>query len=92
MFVRLKKQHMKKIVLLLFVSIFYWGNCLHAQTQNALNFDNIDDNVNAPFASALITGSTQISLSMWVKPMNSNISFPDSKIFQNKDQNVSDQF
>ncbi len=68
---------MKKIVLLLFVSIFYWGNCLHAQTQNALNFDNIDDNVNAPFASALITGSTQISLSMWVKPMNSNISFPD---------------
>lgn len=68
---------MKKIVLLLFVSIFYWGDCLHAQTQNALSFDNVDDYVTTGAASALISGSTQLTLSLWVNPANANISFPD---------------
>lgn len=48
-----------------------------AQTENALNFDNIDDEVQVPGASSLIAGSNQISLTCWVKPMNANIVFPD---------------
>lgn len=45
--------------------------------ENALYFDNIDDQVQAPNASALIANSNQISLSLWVRPDNTNIVFPD---------------
>jgi len=48
-----------------------------AQTENALDFDNVDDYILVPGASALIANSNQISLSCWVKPMNANIVFPD---------------
>ncbi|MFM2206338.1 MAG: hypothetical protein RL213_313 [Bacteroidota bacterium] len=48
-----------------------------AQTENALSFDNVDDEVLVPNASASIAGSTQITLTCWVKPENTNISFPD---------------
>ena len=48
-----------------------------AQTENALDFDNVDDHIIVPGASALIANSTQISLSCWVKPMNANIVFPE---------------
>jgi hypothetical protein len=44
---------------------------------NALAFDNIDDFVEAPNASALIAGSNNISMSMWVYPENSALSYPD---------------
>ncbi len=68
---------MKKQVLLILVSFFFTGACVLAQTENALNFDNIDDQVVVNNASAGISGSNQITLTCWVKPMNTNINFPD---------------
>ena len=62
------------------LSLFCWlfvPAVVMAQTENALNFDNIDDEVVVPAASARIAGSNQITLTCWVKPMNANISFPD---------------
>jgi hypothetical protein len=48
-----------------------------AQVQNALDFDNVDDYVTVPNASALINGKTQMSLTFWVYPTNTTIAFPD---------------
>jgi hypothetical protein len=45
--------------------------------QNALDFDNVDDNVTVSNASALIANSSAISLTCWVYPTNTNIVFPD---------------
>lgn len=63
-----------------------------AQTENALNFDNIDDEVQVPGGSARIAGSTQISLTCWVKPMNTNIVFPDYDGFAGIRNNVDADF
>jgi hypothetical protein len=49
----------------------------YAQPENALRFDNVDDAVLVPNASASIAGSNQITLTCWVKPENTNIVFPD---------------
>ncbi len=53
-------------------------NCLtgYAQ-QNALDFDNVNDYVSVSGASALIAGSTSISMTLWVYPDNDTIVFPD---------------
>lgn len=48
-----------------------------AQTENALDFDGIDDQVIAANASSLITGSPQMSIACWVYPRNPAPSFPD---------------
>lgn len=48
-----------------------------AQTENALDFDGIDDKVEAFNASSLITGSPQMSIACWVYPRNPAPSFPD---------------
>jgi hypothetical protein len=45
--------------------------------QNALDFDNVDDQITVANASAAIANSTNISLSLWVYPTNTNITFPD---------------
>lgn len=45
--------------------------------QNALDFDNVDDQVIAPAGSALIANSTTISLTAWVYLRNPAPSFPD---------------
>ncbi len=45
--------------------------------QNALDFDNVDDFVSVPAASALISGATQLSMTMWVKPNNLTGAWPD---------------
>ncbi|MEP7265054.1 MAG: LamG-like jellyroll fold domain-containing protein [Bacteroidota bacterium] len=45
--------------------------------QNALDFDNVDDYITVPNASAAIVNSQNISLSCWVYPANNNIVFPD---------------
>lgn len=39
-----------------------------AQTQNALDFDGVDDEVTVANASGLIAGATGFSLACWVKP------------------------
>jgi Concanavalin A-like lectin/glucanases superfamily/Secretion system C-terminal sorting domain len=45
--------------------------------QNALDFDNANDQVVATGASSLIAGSSNISLTMWVYPRNPAPAFPD---------------
>lgn len=52
-------------------------NTTRAQVQNALNFDGTDDKVEVAAASALIAGANQFSMSFWVKPGNTAISWPD---------------
>ncbi len=74
----MKKQlriNLASIIFLLATSLFSMQ--IFAQAENALSFDNIDDEVEVPGASARIAGSNQISLTCWVKPMNTNIVFPD---------------
>ena len=51
--------------------------CINAQIENALYFDGIDDNVTVTNASALISNSSQISMSCWVYPENFVSTFPD---------------
>ena len=50
---------------------------VHAQSQNALDFDGIDDEILVPGASSLIAGSNQFSLTCWVYPTNANPMYPD---------------
>ncbi|MBK7856376.1 MAG: T9SS type A sorting domain-containing protein [Bacteroidetes bacterium] len=45
--------------------------------QNALDFDNVNDEVIAPAGSALIAGSTTISMTAWVYLRNPAPTFPD---------------
>ncbi len=52
-----------------------------AQNDNALAFDNLDDYVYAPGTSALISGSTSMSVSMWVYPQNTVPVYPDLEGF-----------
>ena len=66
---------MKKFILpILFLFTVTIG---FAQSQNALDFDGIDDEVIVPGASALIAGSSQLSLTCWVYPTNAAPGFPD---------------
>jgi len=62
----------------LFVAISAFSSTASAQSQNCLNFDNIDDNVSVPAASSRITGGTGISITCWVYPTNStSLGYPD---------------
>lgn len=45
---------------------------LLAQNQNGMAFDGIDDITSSPNASALISGSDELSISCWVYPSNPN--------------------
>lgn len=45
--------------------------------QNALDFDNVNDEVIAPNGSSLIAGSTTISMTAWVYLRNPSPTFPD---------------
>ncbi|MEO8734777.1 MAG: LamG domain-containing protein, partial [Flavobacteriales bacterium] len=48
-----------------------------AQSQNALDFDGVNDKVTVPAASSLITSGTGISLACWVYPRNAAPAYPD---------------
>jgi hypothetical protein len=50
---------------------------VHAQSNNALAFDGVNDAVTVPGASALIANSTGMSLTCWVYPTNAAPSFPN---------------
>lgn len=65
---------MKYFTLSICLLISVWAN---AQIENSLHFDNVDDYITTPGASALISGSSQISISFWVFPENPVSSFPD---------------
>ena len=66
---------MKKILFFLTA----YGFCFFAkgQSQNALDFDGIDDEVIVPAASSLIAGSNQLSITCWVYPTNAAPMYPD---------------
>ncbi|MHC1706547.1 MAG: LamG-like jellyroll fold domain-containing protein [Bacteroidales bacterium] len=67
---------MKKFYsLLILLTVLISGQAL-AQS-NALAFDNVDDYVDVPNASSLITSATSLSLTCWVYPQNGNITWPD---------------
>jgi hypothetical protein len=69
---------MKKIFTALMALCFCWQtNPLHAQPENAILFDNLDDFINAPSASSLIAGSSAISMTFWVLPLNTAPAYPD---------------
>jgi len=66
-----------KLRLYTVISLLFFAGLLHAQTQNCLDFDGVDDNVTVPGASTLISGYNHMSISCWVNPANTNITFPD---------------
>ena len=69
---------MKKLyafVILILANAFI--SSVSAQSQNALDFDGLDDHVVSVNASSLIANSSQISLSFWVYPRNPVPGFPD---------------
>jgi hypothetical protein len=88
------KKHIRIVIssCIVFVLFLLISASTFAQSENALNFDNIDDQVEVPGASARIAGSNQISLTCWVKPMNSNIVFPDYDGFAGIRNNVDADF
>lgn len=68
---------MKKTLLSLVIMVSIIAFALPVQSQNALYFDNIDDNVTVTGGSSLIANSPELSLSFWVYPENAFPSFPD---------------
>ncbi len=48
-----------------------------AQTQNALDFDGVDDRVTVANASGLLVGGSGVSMSCWFYPRNAAPGFPD---------------
>jgi len=66
---------MKKILLTFCIVIN--SLLLFGQTGNAIYFDNFDDSITVPNASALIANSTTMSMTFWVYPQNSTNVFPD---------------
>ena len=48
-----------------------------AQTQNALDFDGVDDRVTVANASGLLVGGSGVSMSCWFYPRNPAPGFPD---------------
>jgi hypothetical protein len=81
---------MKQILLLLL--LIAGTLSLKAQTENAVSFDNIDDFISAPNASALISGSNQLSISFWVLPLNAAPAYPDFDGFAGFRNNVDADF
>jgi hypothetical protein len=48
-----------------------------AQSQNALDFDGVNDQVVVSNAAGFITGATAYSMTLWVEPQNANPVFPN---------------
>lgn len=69
---------MKKLyAFVIFILTNTFISSVSAQSQNALDFDGLDDQVVSVNASSLIANSSQISLSFWVYPRNPVPGFPD---------------
>ena len=63
--------------LFVFGLLVFSNSSLIAQAQNALDFDNVDDYVVTPNASAGLIESPEMSMTCWVKPANPNPGWPD---------------
>lgn len=57
--------------------ICLFSMAVQAQTNNALSFDGLNDEVLVPAASSLIANATEMSLTAWVYPTNPSPSFPN---------------
>jgi hypothetical protein len=64
-----------------FLTLFFLTINLSAYSQNALDFDGIDDVVLVPNASSLVTSGTGISFGLWVYPRNTSPAFPNFDSF-----------
>ena len=68
---------MKTIFYTLILNVIFFISTLTISAQNSLSFDGIDDYVSAGGASSLITGSNEMSMSLWVYPENTTAGWPD---------------
>lgn len=68
---------MKKYILSLFILFLSFIVRAYSQNPNCLSFDGTDDQVIVPGASALIAGSTAMTIACWVYPTNTTAIFPD---------------
>jgi hypothetical protein len=66
---------MKKLVTFLILTLLFFN--LPSFSQNALDFDGVDDQIVITNASSVINTGTGISLGMWVYPRNAAPNFPD---------------
>lgn len=66
----------KQVLTLLFIFVTSYFT-VHAQSQNALAFDGIDDFVSVPNGSSFVAGATAMSITCWVFPTNSAPSYPN---------------
>jgi hypothetical protein len=64
-----------------FLTLFFLTINFSAYSQNALDFDGIDDVVLVPNASSLVTSGTGISFGLWVYPRNTSPAFPNFDSF-----------
>jgi hypothetical protein len=53
------------------------GNQALAQTQNALDFDGVNDQIIVSNAATVLAGATAYTMTMWVKPLNAGPAWPD---------------
>jgi hypothetical protein len=72
----MRKKYKKHIATLIAISLLT-VNLMKAQSSNALDFDGTSDFVTSQQGAALIAGSSNISMTMWVYPRNPAPSFPD---------------
>ncbi len=72
----MKIMFTKNLFICLFISSLLSISAL-AQTQNALDFDGVDDEVIVPGGASLIAGATNMSLTCWVFPTNASPAFPN---------------
>ncbi len=68
---------MKTTLLSVVILLGMFAFALPAKSQNALDFDNVDDKVSVTAGSSLIANSPALSLSFWVYPENAAPTFPD---------------
>jgi len=69
---------MKKILNISAIFVLLFGALpINSSAQSGMKFDNVDDYISVPNASALISGSSNMSLSFWVYPENALAGFPD---------------
>ena len=66
----------KNLFIFLFISSLLSISAL-AQTQNALDFDGVDDEVIVPGGASLVAGATNMSLTCWVYPTNASPAYPN---------------
>jgi len=83
---------MKKTLLSIVILLSLFALAIPVQSQNALYFDNIDDNVTVLGGSSLIANSAELSLSFWVYPENAFPTFPDYDGFAGIRNNVDADF